>query len=94
MQAGAFVLEAAFVLGVVTATDPPAQLSDTVPRATLMGGCKLHFSGTRFSSWAMVERCHPQGGSLLPAWLLPPCVSWETLAEGLGQTRTVRVGIS
>ena len=88
------MLQAAFMLGVVTATDPPAQLSDTVPKATLMGGCKLHFSGTRFSSWAMVGRYHPQGGSPLPAWLLPPRVSWETLDEGLGQTRNVRVSVS
>lgn len=28
--------------------------------------------------------CYPQGGSSLPAWLVPPRVSWEPLAEGLG----------
>ena len=45
MQTGAFVLEAAFVLGVVTETDPPAWLSDPVHSATPWDGCELRFSG-------------------------------------------------
>lgn len=81
------MLEAAFVLGVVTATDPPAWLSDTVPKATQWGGCELRFSGIPVSpSGAVLGRYYPLGGSPLPAQLLPPYVTWEPPAEGLSQT--------
>lgn len=100
MQAGAFVLETAFVLGVVTATDHPAP----TPTSPAFRHCAQgHPSGWLqtvllwdpcFSSWAMLGRHYPQGGRPLPAWLLLPCMSWETLAEGLSQTQNVRVGVS
>lgn len=45
MQTGAFVLEAAFVLGVVTATEPKPQVSGTVYRTVLRGGYKVWFPG-------------------------------------------------
>lgn len=73
------MLEAAFVLGMVTATDPRPP-----PSPAFRHCAQGHPSGwlqtvllwdPRFSSWAMLGRHYPQGGSLLPAWLLPPCVS-------------------
>lgn len=40
------MLQAAFVLGVVTATDPQTQVSDTANGATLVGGYRLRLLGT------------------------------------------------
>lgn len=40
------MLESAFVLGVVTVTDPKPQVSETAYSITLLGGCKLGFPGT------------------------------------------------
>lgn len=69
MQTRAFVLEAAFVLGVVTATDPQTQVSETVYRATLVGGYGRRILGTPLRQcWGGY---YPQGSCSLPEGLGP-----------------------
>lgn len=77
MQTGAFVLETAFVLGVVTGTEPKPQVSETAYRTVLLGGYKVWFPGP--SLFLMQWRAGGGGTvspvrQLLPAWLLPASV--------------------
>lgn len=92
MQAGAFVLEAAFVLGVVTATDAPrlgfrhsSQCSHAgVWLQTLVSRGSLFFLG---QCW----------GGTIPRAAAPACPAsshkyeLEPLAHGLGQREKVKV---
>lgn len=78
------MLEAAFVLGVVTATDPSLAFRHCAQGHTVGWLQTALLWDPCFSFWGGA------GEVLSPEWqpaqLLPPYVTWEPPAEGLSQT--------